>query len=853
MVAVALFMAGFYASGADQTDPDARKRVQSKIGELLRTIKDEQQPWRVRRAAIYGLRDKALAPGVESAVPTLVELLGDPNLSLRITASRALSGLGEVSIGPLNEAVEDPMKMAGAVESLYWMGAKGVPALTQLLAHDRTPVRREVAKLLSSARRGYPPTVSALTQALTDKSPEVRAYAAKALGKVRGASASAVPVLIKNLGDAEPEPKLAGIRALGSIGEPALPAKSQLTTILVNRKVTTDTRAAAAEALAQMGAKPIEPLGRILEDTTEARTLRIAASKALGAMGAGAAPALLGVLTDTDEQIRWNAAVALSRLPDAASVVAGGLADASALRRRYAAFALGRMALRARTSRRRSKTDFATVCDAAAPALVSALRDRAAEVRRNAAAALGEMPEKAEQTIPALKSLLRDAEPSVRLAAVQALGKIGAPATSVKEELEKILRSAKDRKLQWVAAYALEGIEGARPEAGTAETVAIRGWVLNKFVRMFDGQWQGMILASDGNCYFGGGGHWADHGSAFFQFRPQGQKLEMLCDDITTICGEDLAQTPPQGKIHSQVVEHKGWVFFGTHLADYSTEGCRTYTGAHLVGYELASRKFRDYGVIHPNYTNYSGLGVDPVRDQVYLWLTPFAEGDGSYLYRVDIATGKKESIGPLKRTSCQYLFVDSRGDCWFQIGELCRFRAATGELDCWPDTIPNRKWERRLVLPGGDRCFVPSGDTLYILDANEERDSPGAFVPVKRIGATHHGLAMNKNRLYFTRSQRRPRKKGEPRRRDTWLMSLSLDPAARPGVVNHGLMTDQDGRTPHGIWSMEVDNRDRLYMTGRWYVLPGEEKTIGVNRGDGFICLQFDFVDMSKLGGNER
>ena len=121
---------------------------------------------------------------------------------------------------------------------------------------------------------------------------------------------------------------------------------------------------------------------------------------------------------------------------------------------------------------------------------------------------------------------------------------------------------------------------------------------LNAHVRLLDGQWQGTIVASDGNVYFGGGSHNLELGAALFRYEPKSGKVAILKENITTACGEDPRKTPPQGKIHSPVVEHDGWIYFGTHPANYTEQGRKAYPGAHLVGYQLSTGRFRDYGEI---------------------------------------------------------------------------------------------------------------------------------------------------------------------------------------------------------------------------------------------------------------
>ncbi len=565
-----------------------------------------------------------------------------------------------------------------------------------------------------------------------------------------------------------------------------------------------------------------------------------------GWLGAGEAErpapppaALLAQLGAASEAVRWKEAVALASGPaEWAPPIAGKLKDDSALVRRYAAFALGRMGKKAK---------------GAVPALAEALKDREAVVRRNAAAALGLIGPEAREAVPALVTLLGDSDTGVPFAAMRALGQLGAEAKSAAGEIEKVLRSAKGEGVQWAASYALDCIQGPRPEERKREKLAVEGHVLNKLVRMLDGQWQGLRVAGDGNCYFAAGGHWKDHGSAFFRYDPRTRQVKMIAEDISPVCGEDITKTPPQGKIHSEVVEKDGWIYFGTHLANYTPEGIAAYTGSHLLGHQFATGKWRDFGIIHPNYTNYSGVGLDAARDRILFYVTPFGKGDGPRLYWVDTASGKKQDLGllltkPMKidHLPAFHIFVDRRGDCWFEIrGDsetLHVARGATGKLERWERALPPHRdaWDWHGDLPDGDRCLVMAGEDLCIFDSTKERDDPAAFFPIKRTGRFHLGAARQGNRVFYTITA-----SGPDKRRATRLKSFVLDPAARPAIVDHGEITDQAGRACHGIWGMDA-REGRIFMIGRWLANPGEEKEIGVDRHGTFFTVIFSVADVS-------
>ncbi len=149
----------------------------------------------------------------------------------------------------------------------------------------------------------------------------------------------------------------------------------------------------------------------------------------------------------------------------------------------------------------------------------------------------------------------------------------------------------------------------------------MQSFALNDYKRELDGQWQGIRLASDGNVYFASSSHSAHHGASFFKYDTTTGEVTELVHEITDICGEDV-ETNPQGKIHSDIVEANGWLYMATHFAAEKPGVYETWTGAHALGYELATGIWRDYGVILPGYTAYSAIGVDPARNFLYVFLT---------------------------------------------------------------------------------------------------------------------------------------------------------------------------------------------------------------------------------------
>ena len=399
---------------------------------------------------------------------------------------------------------------------------------------------------------------------------------------------------------------------------------------------------------------------------------------------------------------------------------------------------------------------------------------------------------------------------------------------------------------------------GAGGVVVAAEHVRLTNHPLNRHIRMLDGQWQGMILASDGNVYVGGGSHNPNLGAAFFRYDPKARQPKMLVENITPICGEDQTKTPPQGKLHSPVVEHKGWIYLGTHLANYTEEGRKAYTGAHLLGYELATGRWRDFGVIHPNFTNYAALGLDAPRGKIYFYVTPFYEGEGSRLYRVDIASGAKEDLGlvaPWRNRKdhgppAYHCFVDARGDCWLTTRyerTLYVARAAAGKVEAHADALPeavltyaSRDPWRGLRALDEDRALVQMAGKMWIFDSRKAPRGEGAFTllrdgidPTGQVECFAHGGG----RFYWTC-------RAKAGKTPLHLMSASVkDPGA---AIDHGEILDGE-RRPMWAGDLITDGRGTVYMVGRWYVTEEDMKVFGMVRQGMNMAVFLSVIDVSR------
>jgi hypothetical protein len=419
---------------------------------------------------------------------------------------------------------------------------------------------------------------------------------------------------------------------------------------------------------------------------------------------------------------------------------------------------------------------------------------------------------------------------------------------------------------------------------------------MNTICKEWDGQWQGITVASDGNCYFSSSTHSKSHGAGFHKYDPITNKHSVLAEDMTIVCGEGSTLSQ-QGKIHSPVVESDGWLYFTTHLSNYWKEGIEQYTGAHVIGYELATGKFRDFGVIRPRYSIYSAINVDPVRKKLYVFISPFLpeliKSDGCHLYSIDIVTGKSEDLGLLTKGQNGgnfWFFIDKDGNVWFTLwklhwfygndrGNLYVYRPDKGKIETYVDVLPKgkymdgtpvtdttllrqRSWVWAKALPGGNKCLFTMGawgggdERLWIFDPSKNIKNGEAFQEVTFIGSTFLQTDIGGDRLYFVQfadpvtersfdseSTREldPSAEGYSEKYLN-LRSVSIDPAGDHTITDHGRIVDQDGRAARMIMSLAADDKGRVYMYGSWHVKSFKETTLQ------YLLFEYPNGDLYRL-----
>ena len=366
------------------------------------------------------------------------------------------------------------------------------------------------------------------------------------------------------------------------------------------------------------------------------------------------------------------------------------------------------------------------------------------------------------------------------------------------------------------------------------------------YKRKLDGTWSAHLLGSDGDVYFGSSTHATDESGMFFKYAPQTKAMSVLSADLSEDCGENDLLQVPQGKIHSAPAELNGWVYATTHVANYEAAALASYTGSHVMRWNMATGETQDWGVTRDNYTSYSAITADPINDYVYCWVNRWWGSPGSSIYRWDGDGSNKTHIGDFgPGGSNYYQFVDSQGNMWFNhsmnSGTMYKV-APSGAVNSYAGTMPSGLHEiTGEVLPqsgwwhwgaaiDADRCVFTMrnqsnsdlGGGLWEFDAAKARagDWNGAFRLLNFIGCSGSGKALGGDTVYYLQSANPEWTHGN-KASDHHLKSVKIE--ADAPIRDWGRLIDPDGRTPYRCPAMSADDQGNVYMTGDWRVADGD------------------------------
>lgn len=344
-----------------------------------------QKNWRVQWGSAMSLG----MIGDKSAVPLLIDLLKNGTDPGKRGAAMALGMLKESSAIPHLIGAMNGVNTLAAVEALGLIGDRGItPILMRFMEESKDNDEKRVAAE-ALGRLKDPMAIPALIDGIKANSWQVHAPSRWALVQI---GKPAVPDLVGLLSVEGGDAARLAAEALGEMKEPS--AVKPLMTALKNSK-SVPTRIAAADALGQIGDPVvIKPLIEAFEDTGEYtvefvwKAVRMAAAEALSKMPRDAQPALIQTLKTAKGNTLEFSCAALDKIHDKSSVqpLIETLARLDDKEKAFPVRVLGSLA---------SKE--------AVPALLELLKSKEAEIRREAATALGLIGD--ESALSALESV----------------------------------------------------------------------------------------------------------------------------------------------------------------------------------------------------------------------------------------------------------------------------------------------------------------------------------------------------------------------------------------------------------------------------------------------------------------
>ncbi len=370
----------------------------------------------------------------ECAVSSVLSLLSQ-------LQPEALEGVKEAEDSRLRYSAVNVRAASARVEAVPLLIALLRRALERGDAGAQLGLAHELAKIGPSAAPAVPLLVETL-----DGDPIVRSAACRALRSIGAGAVLAVPRLTKILEDEDGFVRIAAAEALGSIGPPAGVAVPALIRALDDEEFF--VRETAAKALGYLGPAAEPAVPALIDVLGDHRSfIRETAAQSLGYVGPRAKQAVLPLARALrDQHLGPVAARALSRIGVAAvPALIEALDDENARVRKNAALALGQIG---------------PLASASIPKLIDALHDDAWLLPGSAAWALGHIGSRAEAAVPALTEALGDESAILRMAAAEALGRIGSAARPAVPALELLVA---DRDVA-VSSAAREALERIQPE-----------------------------------------------------------------------------------------------------------------------------------------------------------------------------------------------------------------------------------------------------------------------------------------------------------------------------------------------------------------------------------------------------
>ncbi len=372
-----------------------------------------------------------------------------------------------------------------------------------------------------------------------------------------------------------------------------------------------------------------------------------------------------------------------------------------------------------------------------------------------------------------------------------------------------------------------------------------------------DDSYNAVTAASDGKIYYVICAHKIDQGARMFSYDPSSGKVASIAD-LTEASGEKDLKAVPQGKSHVDFYEHKGKLYFATHMGYYQVidgkelvgvppAGYKPYPGGHFLAYDMATGKIEKLATA-PAGEGIITLSMDKRKEKLYALTWPSAhflvyDIAKKELRDLGLTAGRGEKgEGDSFRVVCRSIavdpmygtafFTDATGAIWRygwarQDKELQTIPGSTMKRAVFGQWDPNKpghmgyNW-RQIVWYGREKLFYgthgmsgylfqfdPRAGAVDVVEriASEKSIANGQYdnFPYGYLGLT---LGPDGHTLYFLTGT----PKGEEMR------FVTYDIPARK-YTDHGALVLDDGSRPTWAQSIAVGRDKRVYTVSKLMV----------------------------------
>ena len=382
-----------------------------------------------------------------------------------------------------------------------------------------------------------------------------------------------------------------------------------------------------------------------------------------------------------------------------------------------------------------------------------------------------------------------------------------------------------------------------------------------------DGQWQGIIAASDGRTYFGVSSHGPDNNAQFYRYDPKTGRVEHLAD-VGVWCGEtdSPGKRNAQGKIHSNIYEYKGKLYCTT-TSGHSVPP-RPYSAGHFLAYDLKTGALEDLGKVVCADGKWGLLAAvfDPVYERLY------AVHQLGTLYYYDLKRAAVVEVGPIEcgEWQCRGLICDTNGVVYGgeHDGMIYRYDPRSEVISCLltrlpsdpgvpqptgPSNIPNdwswhtTRWEQMVWDPVTSWWYGVRGNDEYLFRFRPpadprrhigEAEGLGSFAyPGKKNPSGSLGLALLGRTLYYCSYP-------------VWapmahLMSYNIDTGQ---MTHHGPIVVEGGRRVSEIQSLVAGADGKLHGVAMVWSIAGQDPAKPwANRAQCYFHPRFVVIDPAR------